>query len=258
MQNEKTLQQMIQEYEAQMPPDIMNIIKGFDWKKQVRMIVSQNQLLLDVGADLEESVYLMILGIADIEEVFDRMMTVHELPQDKVQKILLEVEKQIFEPMHSQLAKLEPSEDKAKPLSSPVPPVDTASSQSSALEPKKQDNPHVIPQAHSASTPNSSTPVNSALSTPISNSVPKSSGIREPFSIKNDIDTGSKDMNVNNPVQDDDIKIDVDSMDTLDPIAMNLKQTTMSQPENVSVPQKQEQSPAEKKYAVDPYREPIE
>lgn len=234
MQNEKTLQQMIQEYEAQMPPEIMNIIKGFDWKKQVRMIVNQNQLLLDVGADLEESVYLMILGIADIEEVFERMMTVHELPQDKVQKILLEVEKQIFEPMHSQLTKLEPSKTETS-SSAPAP----VSAQSQVPEPKEESAP-VIPQMSAS---NTQTPP----STPISNSIPQSSGIREPFS-----------MNANTE-EDDDVKIDVDAMDTLDPVAMNLNQATVSEPEPIPAPEKKEEnSPVEKKYAVDPYREPIE
>ena len=121
--DEKTLQQMIREYEAQIPPDIMNIINSFDWKKEVRIIINQNQLLLDVGSDLEESVYLMILGIVDMEQVFKRMMEIHELPEDKVQKVLIEVEKQIFEPMYSELSKLQPSDEKTKeePFLTPEP-----------------------------------------------------------------------------------------------------------------------------------------
>lgn len=118
MQNQKTLQQMIREYEMNMPPEILELVKSFDWKKQVRMIVNQNQLLLDVGADLEESVYLLILGIVDIEDIFNRLIETHELPQDKVQKILTEVEKQIFEPMHQKLIALD-EKDTPKPISNP-------------------------------------------------------------------------------------------------------------------------------------------
>ncbi len=117
MQNEKTLEQLTKEYEANMPPDIMNIIKAFDWKKEVRAIVNQNQLMIDVGADLEESIYLMILGVIEAEDLYERLMDVHEIPEDKAKKIIGEIEQQIFNPLYKKITELD-TVSKSDPLSS--------------------------------------------------------------------------------------------------------------------------------------------
>lgn len=107
MQNEQTLQQMIREFESNMPSEIMDLIKSFDWKKEVRMIVNQNQLMIDTGADLEQSIYLMILGAVQVSDLYQRLIEMHELPEDKAQKIIQEIEVQIFEPLHKKLIELD-------------------------------------------------------------------------------------------------------------------------------------------------------
>ncbi len=110
MQDEQTLQQSIREYETNMPPEIMDLIKSFDWKKELRTVVNQNQLMIDVGADLEQSVYLMLLGVVKVQDIYERLMDVHELPEDKAKKIIEEIEELIFKPMHQKLMDLEEKE----------------------------------------------------------------------------------------------------------------------------------------------------
>lgn len=107
MQNQKTTEQLIREYELNMPPEIMDIIKQFDWKRELRMIVMQNQVMIDVGSDLEQSVYLMLLGVAQVEDVFERLIDIHELSEDKAKKILEEIESKIFNPLFKKLSQLD-------------------------------------------------------------------------------------------------------------------------------------------------------
>lgn len=107
MQNEKTTQQLIREYEANMPPEIMEMIGKFDWKRELRTIVMQNQLPIDVGADLEQSVYLMLLGVATVEDVYEDLTEIHELSEDRTKKVLEEIEQRIFNVLHKKLIELE-------------------------------------------------------------------------------------------------------------------------------------------------------
>ncbi len=117
MQNEKTLQQMIKEHEANMPVEIMNLIRSFDWKKEVRTIVNQNQLMIDIGADLEESIYLLLLGVVNVSDLYERLIEKHQIPQDKVEKIIQEVETQIFNPMYKKMMEMpDVEETKTAPI----------------------------------------------------------------------------------------------------------------------------------------------
>jgi hypothetical protein len=232
MQNQKTLQQMIREYELNMPPEIMNLIKSFDWKKEVRMIVNQNQLMLDIAADLEESVYLLILGIVDIEEVFERLVEVHELPQDKVQKILTEVEKQIFDPMHHKLTELEKEDTTNIPMNSTVSKeVDMNISRDQILNEIEKDieviEKPVMPK------------INVNLNQTNTYSEDASVGVREPFSLSD----APKSTPVK-PVMQETIH---------NPIASTLTQPTVARSSEIPPP-----PPPVRNYAADPYREPIE
>ncbi len=120
MQNEKTLQQMIREYELNMPPEIMDMINKFDWKRELRTIAMQNQLMADVGTDLEESVYMMLLGVAKVADVYERLIDVHELSEDRTKKVLEEVENKIFNVLHKKLAELEDEDVKKDALVTPT------------------------------------------------------------------------------------------------------------------------------------------
>lgn len=113
MQNDKTLEQLIKEHEANMPPEIMGLINSFDWRKEVRAIVNQNQLMIDVGSDLEQSIYLMILGVINGEDLYGRLMDTHEIPEDRVKKIMTEVDVQIFQPLHRKLMEMDGEEETA-------------------------------------------------------------------------------------------------------------------------------------------------
>ncbi len=110
MKDEKTLKQMVREYEQQMPPEIMNIITSFDWKRELREIVHQEALMLDVGTALEESVYLLILGVIKVEDLYDDLVENHELTEEKAQKVLYEIEQHIFQQLNARLAKMDVGE----------------------------------------------------------------------------------------------------------------------------------------------------
>ena len=124
MQNEKTLQQMIREYEAHMPPEIMNLIKSFDWKKEVRTIVNQNQLMIDVGSDLEEAIYLMLIGVTKAVDLYEQLTEVHEIPEDKAQKIIQEIEVQIFNPLYKKMMELDEKDSSTTSTKAPITPRD--------------------------------------------------------------------------------------------------------------------------------------
>ena len=101
---------MVREYEQQMPPEIMNIITSFDWKRELREIVHQEALMLDVGTALEESVYLLILGVIKVEDLYDDLVENHELTEEKAQKVLYEIEQHIFQQLNARLAKMDVGE----------------------------------------------------------------------------------------------------------------------------------------------------
>ncbi len=108
---EKNLQQLIKEYEQNMPPEIMKLVHDFEWKRELRMIVQQNQLMIDVGADLEQSVYLIILGVADADEVYERMIDTHNLSEDQARRVLGDIETHIFNPLYKKLVALDSQEN---------------------------------------------------------------------------------------------------------------------------------------------------
>jgi hypothetical protein len=225
MQNEKTLQQLTQEYEAQMPPEIMSIIKAFDWKKEVRTIVNQNQLMIDVGTDIEESIYLMILGAIQVADFYERLIDVHELPEDKAQKILQEVENQIFNPLHKKLMELDEKESRAELMNG------TPRDQILA-EVEKEPEPLI--KLNISGTP-----------TKPADPVPMSEGIARPFSISG---VKKESVPVVNPVK-------IPTTPPLNPVQGvqdNPIATGLTQPTSTQTP------PTTKPYAADPYREPIE
>ena len=244
MQNQKTLQQMIREYEMNMPPEILDLVKSFDWKKEVRMIVNQNQLLLDVGADLEESVYLLILGIVDIEDIFNRLIETHELPQDKVQKILTEVEKQIFEPMHQKLIALD-EKDTPKPTAQPQAVKNSLNPiLSTPKEPKDMSREDILSEIEKdpepmikKEIPKIDFDISENQTQSFEEEKPfKDDGIIEPFSLNPDASFSTQ----------------VTPQPIDEPVESALTKPTVAQ---IPVPPP---PPLKKEYAADPYREPIE
>ena len=151
MQNEKTLQQLTREYELNMPPEIMELIKAFDWKRELRTISLQNQLMADVAADLEQSVYLMLLGVVKVNELFERMIDVHDLSEDRTKKVLEEVDSKIFTVLHKKLSELEDKEPEPvilKPVSVPsiatISTNDTQDRDSILAEIEKEEIPGIV------------------------------------------------------------------------------------------------------------------
>lgn len=226
MQNEKTLQQLIQEYEASMPPDIMNIIKAFDWKKEVRTIVNQNQLMIDVGADLEQSIYLMILGAVQVGELYERLIETHEIPEDKTRKIIEEIEVQIFNPLHKKLIEIDGVEDKKVSQAEPVSREDILAEIEKEPEPIKPKITFQIPQAQS--TPSVSKPPQHV----------EDPGITKPFSISSHTTVDAKELELPTGKIAEGVQED--------PIHAGLTQATATT------------QPVQKPATLDPYREPIE
>jgi hypothetical protein len=233
---EKTLEQMIREYEAQMPPEIMDLIKSFDWKREVRTIVNQNQLMLDVGTDLEQSVYLMLLGAVKVDDLYERLTDTHEMPDDKAKKIIEEAEAQIFKPLHQKLLALDAADEQKEIESKPkgsVPPMIVMGSQSRdaiLAEIEKEPEPITI---------NKPAPLveTKPVDVPMQNS-----GIVEPFSLS----------------QTKEIKIEEPAL-AMGEVAQGVQaepvSTGLTQPTVMRAPVEQ---PPVKSYVADPYREPIE
>lgn len=222
MQNEQTLEQMIREYETMMPPEIMDIIKAFDWKREVRTIVNQNQLMIDVGADLEQSIYLMILGAVKVEDLYERLTDTHELPDDKARKIIQEIEMAIFNPLHKKLMDLDKEDSSSMEESSSK----SDNERNSMLaEIEKETEPISKPAPKFDPSKINQNPKNEE----------QNSGITKPFSI--------------NPTKTIDVKEQELASGPVaqgvqeDPVATSLTQTTVVQ---------------KPKNAIDPYREPIE
>jgi hypothetical protein len=236
MQNEKTLEQMIHEYEAQMPPEIMDLLKSFDWKREVRMIVNQNQLMLDVGVDLEQSVYLMLLGAVKVDDLYERLTETHEMPDDKAKKIIEEAEAQIFKPLHQKLLALdaadEQKERETKPKSSVPPMIVMGGPSRDAILAEIEKEPEVIAVNKSIQQPETK-PANVPMQNP---------GIVEPFSLS----------------QTKEIKIEEPAL-AMGQVAQGVQaepvSTGLVQPTVMRAPIEQ---PPVKSYVADPYREPIE
>lgn len=223
MQNEQTLEQVIREYETMMPPEIMTIIKAFDWKKEVRTIVNQNQLMIDTGSDLEQSIYLMILGAVKVEDLYERLTDAHELPDDKARKIIQEIEVAIFDPLHKKLVDL----DKTNPVSNKASSVEDHGDRDSILAEIEKE-PEIITKPAPKFDPSK---INQNQTQEV-----QDFGITKPFSI--------------NSTKVVDIK---ESELAAGPVAQGVQEdpvaTALTQPTVVQAP---------KNYAADPYREPIE
>jgi hypothetical protein len=240
MQDDKTMEQSIREYEANMPPEIMDLIKSFDWKKEMRAIVSQNQLMIDVGADLEQSIYLMILGIIKTEDLYERLTDVHEIPSDKAQKIIEEVERQIFNPLYKKIMELD-EKPESNPVSAPsvlMSPVVAPHRDEILAEIEKEPEPLIklnfSPKKEESVA--SATPVNLAPTTNVESI--SDSGVVKPFTLSPEKTVQVEAKQIEAPV------VELVKTEEVKPV-----ETALTKPTVASAP---------KNYSVDPYREPIE
>jgi hypothetical protein len=252
MQNQKTTEQLIREYEINMPPEIMDMIKQFDWKRELRMIVMQNQVMVDVGADLEQSVYLMLIGIAKVEDVYERLIDAHELSPDKAKKILEEIENKIFNPLFKKLSELEDTEETESITTQAQGVRDPENRDEILAEIEKEHTEIVIkPEVLKPvinNIPETEIKINT-INTPVkeSNENVINSGVARPFSFNN-----AEKVAVKEP-----LKITEEPVKGIqsDPIASGLsKPTVMAAPLNTITPN----VPPKTAGAPDPYREPIE
>jgi hypothetical protein len=231
MQNEKTLQQMIREYEANMPPEIMNLIKSFDWKKEVRTIVNQNQLMIDVGSDLEEAIYLMLIGVTKAVDLYEQLIEVHEIPEDKAQKIIQEIEVQIFNPLYKKMMELDEKDSSTTSTKTPITPRDEI-----LAEIEKE--PEVLIKFNTASKESTSTPKQET--SPISDP-----GITKPFTVS---------AGTTMQVEAEKIAAPTEQSNTpAQPIA-----PVQGVQENPVAAGLTKPTATAKPYSADPYREPIE
>ena len=239
MQDEKTVQQLTREYESNMPPEIMKMIQSFDWKKEVRTIVNQNQLMIDTGADLEESIYLMILGVIQVEDLYERLMDVHEIPEDKTKKIIGEMEQHIFNPLYKKMMELEPDELSAEPVS------ESEHRDTILAEIEKEPEPLIKLNLNSIQNTQTVADSSSNVSNQMVSNSPQADGIVKPFSIP------SKDPVVPPPPPPPPPPIE--SKKIVEGAIDNPIKATLQNPTITINP---EQKP--KGYTPDPYREPIE
>lgn len=242
MQDTKTLEQKIREYEANMPAEIMDIIRAFDWKKEVRTIVNQNQLMIDVGGDLEQTIYFVILGIVSVEDFYDRLINGYELPEDKAGKIIEETENQIFNPLYKKIMELDEKE-----------PAQTALTSTSAATATPTVTPHrdeILAEIEKEPEPliklnfspkKEETIISTTSTLPTQTSAPISevnTGITKPFSLSSEKTVQVEPQKIEAPV------IEPVKTEEVKPVETALTQPTVAQ--------------APKNYSVDPYREPIE
>jgi hypothetical protein len=239
MQNDKSLQQLTREYETNMPPEIMALIRAFDWKKEVRTIVNQNQLMIDTGADLEESIYLLILGVIKVQDLYQRLIDVHEIPEDKTRKIIEEIELLIFKPLHERLMKIE--DEDITTSSGDI--KETHSREAILAEIEKEPEPIIKLNLYTdvdseQKSQNQTAPISAQ---PILSTSSKSdAGIVKPFSISSTQTV----VPSNPPIESGEIIKDT----TAKPVETILQKPTITV--------NPEQKP--KGYVADPYREPIE
>ncbi len=229
---------MIREYEANMPPEIMTLIKSFDWKKEMRAIVNQNQLMIDIGSDIEESVYLMILGVIQVADLYERLTDTHNMPEDKARKVIEEIEMTIFNPLHQKLMALEAVETKndtslTQTATRLEVPIVEPTRDDILAEIEKEPEAIVIPITKSEPVVASTTPA----------FVEDDARIAKPFSLSQ-----SKEIEMEMPAIE--MPKPIEGIQS-NPVTVGLQQPTVMQAKPVS------EAPT-KSYAADPYREPIE
>ncbi|MEN9921512.1 MAG: hypothetical protein RLZZ517_490 [Candidatus Parcubacteria bacterium] len=244
MQDTKTLEQKIREYEANMPAEIMDIIRTFDWKKEVRVIVSQNQLMIDIGGDLEQTIYLVLLGVVSAQDFYERLVDGYEIAEDKAQKILEETENQIFNPLYKKIMELD-EKTESNPVSTPSIPTSSVAAphrDEILAEIEKEPEPLIKlnfspKKEESVVSPSSpAAPVNPA---PVANVESVSNpGVVKSFTLSPEktvqVEAKQIEAPVVEPVKTEEVK----------PV-----ETALTKPTVASAP---------KNYSVDPYREPIE
>ena len=164
----------------------------------------------------------MILGVVKVEDIYQRLMDTHELPADKAQKIIEEIEAQIFIPLHKKLMDLDAEEEKKIQRSG-----QESSREDILAEIEKEPEPIIV---HN--------PIPIKI-TPVEPVVINNPGITKPFSI-----ASTKEIDVQEPMLSTGT---VASGVQADPISVGLTQPTVAQA----------QKPVTK-FAADPYRESIE
>lgn len=258
MQNEKTTEQLTREYEANMPSEILDMIKAFDWKKSLRMIVMQNQIMIDVATDLEQSVYLMLLGVVSAQEVYERLIESYEFSEDKAKKVLEEIEEKIFNPLFKQLSEMDGDEKQQSSATMAQQPQSLDSRDAILAEIEKEE-PVVIAKTNpvQVQTPEPVITINKVTepmsvtkaepSVDMRKNMMESPGVAKPFSLNTEKTMVMEDIKL--PV------IDANKGIVEDPISSGLSKATIVAP----VTEKPvEKVPARPAGAPDPYREPIE
>lgn len=287
MQDDKTLQQMIREHEQDMPPEIMKMIADYDWKRELREIVRQEALMLDVGTDLEQSVYLLILGVVNVADVYEQLVDGHEIPDEKAQKVLYEIEERIFKPLYQKLAKLNQDEedmqksggqtiadssdesrddilaeiekDHAQPIGSNIVMPGTGTLPAASMEPVTKKVDAALPNADKSASVSSPVSVTSAVPPKLDrlglHGTPSAPPAPAPDSASQ---SGGSPATSNKPAESRSATAPASQAPVqgiqADPIAAGLTKPTIT-----TSPTQMPATPAPaKNYAADPYREPIE
>ena len=165
---------------SNLPEIIQSKISDEEWKLVIKDIIKENNLLLDVGSDLETEVFLIMLGVetqANLESNLSRI----GIPKETIGKIELALDQRIFAPIKRAL---EEEMNNPQPQK-PVAPEETRDDILKQIEdPEEIALPKITPRPMVAPTPSvapteSTEPV--APVAPTVSSAPKTDPYREPI-----------------------------------------------------------------------------
>ncbi|MCR4274626.1 MAG: hypothetical protein NUW02_01065 [Candidatus Campbellbacteria bacterium] len=131
-------QKIIKEKFAQLPPALQKAFTEIDLLGRVRNIITKNNLRVDDGGLFEDEVMFILLGLEHPNNFIANLTTRLHVPLITIEKLVIDVEKEVFLPVRESLMKMFPTgEHGATPEKLPVAPATSQQHSPTVIYPQK-------------------------------------------------------------------------------------------------------------------------
>ena len=94
----------------QLPEDVAEVFIADETTQTIKRVGQEHDLSKEERGELGEAVGLVLLGILSVKEFQERMQEKIDGPNKQINKLVREVQEQIFQPIAGSLKKLDPEE----------------------------------------------------------------------------------------------------------------------------------------------------
>lgn len=147
---EEDVTQQIQQRLAELPPDVRAAIQSAELSTKLQAIGTKHKLHIDQVGELEDEIYLAMLGFSPLENLGSRLAKALNLPAEEGTQLAAEVSTEVFSPIRESLKRF--TEERAAPKAPAEPPAQSQAPAPAPTQPAvvAKEPPSLNPELHAA------------------------------------------------------------------------------------------------------------